>query len=274
LVNGDDGLPAEEVREWVADKHKLLCDYIQICSATRRKYIPPQGSGGAAYIDLFCGPGRAKIKGTGEFVDGGCVAAWRKSVESGSPFSRVIIGDTHRERLAAAKTRLERLGAPVEAFLGTAKDNALPVMQRSPKSGLNLAFLDPYNLGALDFEIIATLSQLQRIDMLIHVSQMDLQRNFDRNTTEDGTVFDRFAPGWRTDVDMQRSQRAGRVAFFEYWKELVAQQGVEPAKSVRLITGPGNQPLYLLLLVARHALPRRFWNTIAESNNGQGILDV
>ena len=109
LVEGDDGLLAEEVGEWIADKHELLCDYVQITTYTRKKYLPPQGRGGATYIDLFSGPGRARIKNTTEFVDGSCVAAWRKSCDSGHPFSCVIIGDADQERLEMAKERLERL---------------------------------------------------------------------------------------------------------------------------------------------------------------------
>jgi three-Cys-motif partner protein len=275
LVQADDGLPAEEVGEWVDEKHRLLRDYIQISSATRRKYLPPRGPGGAAYIDLFCGPGRAKIKSTGRFVNGGCVAAWRKSVESGAPFSRVIIGDTDEDRLAAATERLRQLNAPVDPILGPAKDTAFKAIQKAGGSGLHLAFLDPYSIGALEFQIFATLARLRHIDMIVHVSQMDLQRNFDRNTTPaDASVFDTFAPGWRTGVDIARTQKAGRVAFFEYWKDLVAKQGVEPAKTVRLITGSGNQPLYLLLLIARHELPHRFWNVVAEKDEPQGRLDL
>jgi three-Cys-motif partner protein len=273
LVQGDDGLLAEEVGEWVDDKHKLLCAYIQISSAARRKYLPPPTHrGGALYIDLFCGPGRALVKATGGFVDGGCVAAWRQSVASGAPFSLVVVGDLDKARLDAATERLRRLGAPVEPLLGAAKDTAFRAIKLAGGSGLHLAFLDPYNIEALDFQVIATLARLKRIDMLVHVSQMDLQRNFDRNTTPEASTFDLFAPGWREAVDIQQSQRAGRIAFFEYWKSLVAKQGIDPAKAVRLITGPGNIPLYLLLLAARHELPHRFWNTVAKDSDGQQTL--
>lgn len=98
LVDGDDKLPAELVGRWAKEKYSLLCRYVQISSSTRKKYLGP-GKGGAAYIDLFCGPGRAFIEDTGESIEGGAVAAWRQSQSSGSPFSRVIIGDTDEERL-------------------------------------------------------------------------------------------------------------------------------------------------------------------------------
>ena len=40
------------------DKLKIVTDYIQASSAARRRYL----NSGAAYIDVFCGPGRSKIR--------------------------------------------------------------------------------------------------------------------------------------------------------------------------------------------------------------------
>lgn len=269
LLDGDDGLPIEEVGDWITEKHNLLCRYVQISSATRKKYLPPAGNGGACYIDLFCGPGRSKIRSSGAIVDGGCVAAWKQSVESGAPFSRVILGDADQERLDAAARRLENLGAPVTKLLGNAKDTAFPAIQKAGGLGLHFAFIDPYNLESLDFSIIKTLSRLKRIDMLVHVSQMDLQRNFDRNASQDGSALDAFAPGWRSEVDISAAKRSSRQAYFDYWRGLVDRTGADTTTEIRLITGPGNQPLYLLLLAARHELAHRFWATAANSAQGK-----
>jgi three-Cys-motif partner protein len=271
LVDGDDGLPAEEVGEWVGEKHALLCDYIQISTYARKKYLPP-APGGSTFIDLYCGPGRAKIKATGEFVDGGCVAAWRKSVDSGAPFSKIIIGDMDEERLALAKERLEWLQAPVVSLLGDAATTAEMARRVCPTGALNFAFLDPYNLGALDFSVLSTLAKLYRIDVMVHVSQMDLQRNFDRNSSMDRSVLDTFAPGWRDEVDTSSSQRSARQAYFEYWKRLIQSTGIKTNAEVRLVTGPGSIPLYLLLLATRHDLAHKFWSIVAKKNDGQETL--
>lgn len=274
LVDGDDGLLVEEVGEWIADKHELLCDYIQISTYARKKYLPPDGRGGCTFIDLFCGPGRAKNKANGEFVDGGCVAAWRKSVKSGAPFTKMIIGDIDEERLALSKTRLERLGAPVTAFLGPAAATADLARRECPTGALNFSFLDPYSLGALDFSIIATLAKLYRIDVMVHVSQMDLQRNFDRNSLADRSALDTFAPGWRDEVDIASRQRTGRQSYFEYWKRLVQSTGIKTNAEIRLVTGPGNIPLYLLLLATRHDLAHKFWGIVAKKDDGQASLGL
>jgi three-Cys-motif partner protein len=253
-----------------------------IFSVTTSKFLRPRGRntsrlwgrGGAAFIDLFCGPGRARLKGARGFVDGGCVEAWRKSVTGGAPFSKVLLGDLDAERLGPARERLARLGAPVEASVGAAKDTVEIAIDKAAKHGLKFAYLDPYSLGALDFSIIARLSSLKRIDILVHVRQMDLQRNFDRNATIEKSALDTFAPGWRGIVDPMQSQKAARQAYFQYWLGLVAKLGVDANAQMKLITGPENQPLYLLLLVARHELAHKFWQAVSKKDDPQGTLGL
>jgi three-Cys-motif partner protein len=200
------------------------------------------------------------------------VGAWKQSQSSGAPFSKIIIGDNDRTRLDAAEARLKALGAPVQALYGTAAQNALPAIQKSTGNGLNFAFLDPYNLASLDFSILSTLAKLRRIDILVHVSQMDLQRNFDRNAVQDVSALDIFAPGWRTGANTERAQKSARQAYFQYWRDKVSGLGINAATDTRLVTGPGNQPLYLLLLAAKHDLAHRFWQTVAKKDDGQGSL--
>src|SRR5688572_32795654 len=65
-----DGLSVQSVGQWVLDKHHLLKQYIDATWAVRARYLPPQGNGGAAYIDLFAGPGQVRIRNTPEILDG------------------------------------------------------------------------------------------------------------------------------------------------------------------------------------------------------------
>lgn len=272
LVEGDDGLPAEVVGVWTKEKHDLLCKYVHISSSARKKYLPPDNRGGAAYIDLFCGTGRCQVEGTNEWIDGSPVAAWKRSIDCGTPFTRVVIADADETRLRACEERLRRLGAPVVATIGLAKDTASWARQRTPPHGLNFAFLDPYSLEALDFEILKELAKVKRMDMLVHVSTMDLQRNLKRNLTADDSAFDAFAPGWR-DVLQVRSQARTREDLLNYWRELVSQTGIWTSEDVRLIQGSRGQRLYWLLLAAGHDLAHRFWKSVVPKN-GQQSLDL
>jgi three-Cys-motif partner protein len=145
------------------------------------------------------------------------------------------------------------------------------VSQLNPH-GLHFAFLDPFDLATLNFDIIVTLSRLKRIDMLVHVSQMDLQRNTVSYATAQASAFDTFAPGWREKVDVAQPQQTLRQKVFEYWRDKVASLGVWPSGHMRLLTGRKNQLLYWLLLAAKHDLAHKFW-AMASNVEGQGKFD-
>src|SRR5438034_8413582 len=68
VVLDDDGLPLDEVGPWAKQKLERRRRYVDISRATRRKFV--QGTGGATYVDLFSGTGRAIIRDTAEKLDG------------------------------------------------------------------------------------------------------------------------------------------------------------------------------------------------------------
>lgn len=282
LISGDDGLPAEVVGPWVKEKHEYLCRYVDISSGPRLKFVNAQRSkikniagamytAGATYIDLFCGPGRARIGETGEYVDGGCVAAWKKSQKGNAPFSKVYIADKDINRRNAAYSRLKALGAPVIAIDGDALQAASALVQLLNPDALHFSFIDPFNLETLNFQIIEYLSRFKRMDMLIHYSRLDMQRNLDRYMANELSTFDTLAPGWREHIKTDQSPLSTRMAIFEYWKELVAKLNTKVSTDTKLITGSKNQPLYNLLLVTKHDLAKKFWK-IASNPEGQTSL--
>lgn len=270
LVDGDDGLPAEKVGVWAKEKHNYLCRYIDISRGARSRYLGA-GRAGAPYIELFSGPGRALIRDTNEWIDGSSVAAWKKSVEGGSPFSRVLIADIDQERLSAAEQRLKKLGAPVEVFLGPATETVDRIVNRLDPYGLNFAFLDPYSLGALNLNIIKALARRRRMDVLVHLSKMDLQRNLDGNIGSQISAFDAFAPGWRDIIDVEQAQRGIRIELIDFWKTLVAEVRLDASAEMKLLKGRQQQHLYWLLLLASHKLPHSLWKTAANTEK-QGEL--
>jgi len=270
LIDGDDGLPAEDVGAWTKEKHDYLCRYIDISRGVRAGWTTP-GKAGATFIDPFCGPGRCKVRETGEWIDGGVVAAWKKSCSGGAPFTHVYIGDLDVQRRQAAASRLRQLGAPVIEIDGAAAQAIQGIVPSLNPYGLHFAFLDPFDLAALDFSIISALSKLTRIDILVHVSQMDLQRNLVSNATSEESAFDVFAPGWRNKVSIAQAQQGLRQQVFQFWRDQVASLGVWPSTEMRLITGSKNQPLYWLLLAAKHELAHKFWAT-ASNVEGQRKL--
>lgn len=271
IIQGDDGLIAEEVGPHAKQKHDYLRRYLDISKSARKRFL--DGPGGATYLDLYCSTGRARIKTTGEWIDGSSIAAWKISQASNTPFSKVYVADADDERRAATVERLRRLGAPVKELQGVAVDAAKALVDLVNPYGLHFAFLDPYSLGALDFSILEALSRLKRMDILIHVSAMDLQRNLVHNIYKEESEWDRFAPGWRRHLPTNAPQREMRRHVFDYWRNQVADLGVSPGKDsdVKMITGSQGQYLYWLLLAAKHDLALKFW-TIASNPEGQGTL--
>jgi hypothetical protein len=74
---------------------------------------------------------------------------------------------------------------------------------RYPVKGLS----SQLNLAQLPFSIIEKMLRVKRMDMIIHVSLQDLQRNLDKHSRVGGTL-DIFAPGWREAVDVNQSTAA------------------------------------------------------------------
>jgi three-Cys-motif partner protein len=136
-------------------------------------------------------------------------------------------------------------------------------------SGLHFAFLDPYNLDDLSFDIIEKLSRFRHMDMLVHVSVQDLQRNLDRYSVQGG-VFDRFAPGWRRKVDPRQAIAPFRAGLLEYWLGEIRKLGTMPAHGA-LIVGSKNQRLYWLMFVAAHDLPQKLWAAVRDPGGQQNM---
>ena len=241
---GDDGLIVEKVGAWAKTKHRLLTDYIQASGGARSSYNQRSG---AAYIDVFCGPGRSIIRDMDEYIDGSPVAAFKQGQASPGAFSSIEISDMDAELLDAAQTRLKKLNAPGVPAPGPAIAAMQQIIQRVHPGGLHFAFLDPHNLGALSFDLFKVLTKLKRVDILVHVSIADLRRNVDLYTDKQ---FDSFTPGWSNAIDHKNmSKTTLRSAVLNYWYDQVAGLGLTKAKHSEEMRGPGNQRLYWLKFV-------------------------
>jgi three-Cys-motif partner protein len=260
-TQGDDGLIVEKVGSWAVEKLKLVTDYVYASGGARKDYLGT----GAAYIDPFCGSGRSLIRGTTTFIDGSPVAAFKRALQSPGRFTSINISDSDEELLAVATNRLTALGAPVHPIPGPASEAMPKIVQSLDRYGLHLAFLDPYNLGALSFDLFKELAKLKRIDVIAHVSVSDLQRNAARYTDEDYDQFDKFAPGWRSNVSTDTNKATCRAAILKYWSDKVTALGLPQAKRWELIRGDQGQRLYWLILLARHPLAHGLWTKVSSA---------
>lgn len=263
-----DGMNAMVVGSWSQQKHEILTDYIVASRLARAKWEE------ACYIDVFCGPGRVVERGTNIFRDGGAIAAWKAScVGHGRPFTTMYIGDLDQQSVSVCQQRLARLGASAQSFNGTAKETVHEIVSRLPR-GLHLAFLDPFNAEHLDFEIIRTLSRQRSMDILVHFSVMDIQRNIDLEAASSGTRLERVAPGWREAVDLKHLPKNAFVnAFLEHWKSTVLKEAhMTTAEKMPLMKNSKSGPLYRLILLQRHNLAKKLWNDVGKEDKKQKTL--
>jgi len=268
-IDPDDGLPREIVGPWSLEKHERLRRYVDISGVGVRKGWLKNGTAGATYIDLFSGPGRVRVKTTGQVCDGGPLVAWRQSLDSNAPFTKMFVSDAHPALSAAAAARLRAAGAPVVDLVGEAASTVDAVIKQLNPHGLHFAFLDPFKLGVLPFEIINKLSKLQSMDILVHISAHDINRNLRRYIKRADSPIDLFAPNWRTHAgDLERSADQIRGKILEHWRNLLRSIDMDTAEVHELVTGESRQPLYWLAFVARHPRAHDFWEKIRGIDKG------
>jgi three-Cys-motif partner protein len=278
MVDPEDGLPvAEDVGEWALEKHERLRKYVDISRAVRRMYTvkPKRGEylGGATYIDLFCGPGRARLRRSGPIIDGSPLVAYKSAVLGGYPFSEIHVADIDGSSCDAAVKRITAIGGHAFGYPGIAEETASAIISKLNPDGLHFAFLDPYDLEGLSFEVISQLAKLKSIDLLLHVSMQDLQRNLARYEAENPSRLDAFAPGWRQAVDTKQSIQPFRASLLLYWQTLMQKLGFMHPRGVEKVTGSKNQRLYWLVFLSKRKIANDFWDKI-RNISGQGDLLV
>jgi three-Cys-motif partner protein len=166
------------------------------------------------------------------------------------------------QKSSAVDARIRALGGTPICYSDPADVAVDKIVAAVNPSGLHFAFLDPYNLEGLSFDIIRKLSKL-KVDMLIHVSVQDLQRNLD-DYSKQGGVFDTFAPGWKAHVNPNQAINSFRAALMKYWMGEIRKLGTMPAKGVELIVGSKGQRLYWLVFVSGHDHARKLWEAIRD----------
>ncbi len=263
-MDPDDGLVRAIVGPWADEKHKRLRHYIDISRAARRKF-----QGNSTYIDLYAGSGRARIRDTEHVIDGSPVVAIAEAGRS-DPFGHVHLADYDAANVAACTARLGQLTAPaLSTYVGKAEVTVREVAARLSPSGLHLAFLDPFSIEAMPFSILETLAGFERMDLIIHVSVMDLQRNVKRLMANG--KLSAFAPGWEAAVNPHVRNSTAVVEVMRYWQTLIGRLGLKVSHQVERVAGKRNQPLYWLVLAGRHPLADQFWGQVSNVTS-QGRL--
>src|SRR5699024_3896240 len=108
------------------EKHIRLRRYVDITHGTRAKFTRTQ----ATYVDLYCGPGRAHVKETGNIEDGSALIAADEAAQH-VLFTQLHVGDIDAANVDACAKRLKaRHVAGVCAHVGDAATTAQEVVRK------------------------------------------------------------------------------------------------------------------------------------------------
>lgn len=261
--------PIDVVGDWVVDKHSTLCKYIEICQYVRRKFT----RAGATYIDLYSGAGKARIQGSKLIIDGSPLAAAKQARDTNSGFRKIYIADSEWIKVDACRSRLSDEDFDVEAVHGPSEQTVLEIVSRLHPDAFHFAFLDPFSIE-LPFSVIEALAQLRSVDMLVHISDMDLKRNVENEHIDAKRQrLDRFCPGWRDALDLKQPKRDLANAVLNLWKSKVDGLGLKRPAEIRSISAGRQSRIYHLVLLSQNdSLSKKFWNAVIKSENQNLLL--
>jgi three-Cys-motif partner protein len=223
-----------------------------------------------AYIGLYAGPGRARLAGSGTFVETSAMGALRLA----HPFTKYIFVVDDPRCIEALRHLTAAIGpgrdvSLIQKDVEEAVPDILAAMPRfSRERGLlSFCFIDPFS-AALDFDVIRQLGSRYKMDFLILLMLgRDIRTNFGRYLADPddrriGALID--DPHWREEW-IARKLRPRDVVPFIYDKFDVAMRriGYEPARreDAHPVRVAGKRVLlYSLVLYSKDELARRLWS--------------
>lgn len=256
---GPDGRAVQCVGVWATDKHHYLRQYIGATRAVRAKFLG-QGKGGAAFIDIFAGPGLVRVRDTGEINEGSPLIAFQHRE---APFSKLIFCDRDAENVRALRARTVSDPARVKVLSGDSNANIDQIAAEIPDYGLNVALVDPFGLSALKFRTLERLARFQRMDLIIHFPSGDIKRNVKENESTRRWLTE--ALGTESWVSRFTSMKdVGRL--IDLFKEQLSSLGYgsesvpsEPIKNNQ------NLPLYYLVYASKNERGDAIWKSITKN---------
>ncbi|HTX92085.1 MAG TPA: three-Cys-motif partner protein TcmP [Anaerolineales bacterium] len=273
LLPQDDGLSTREFNKWTAEKVDYLRRYIYMFGVSMKNMKLRRRS----FIDLFCGTGKFKIEGSSNYYLGSSLIALTAEV----PFTHYYFSDSNAENVEILQKRSASLDFQKKFMVGDSNklvrdivDELLTVDKKYIPGvwpSLNLAFLDPDGLE-LEWQTVATLASVNRMDLIIHYSQGGLTRNLSKFFAAEGeTLIDRFFGDteWREIYAHHRDKPEGVHRYLiDHYKEKLQSLGYKEIKeegwTEPLLRNRRRVPLYRLLFASKHELGNEFWKTVTE----------
>ncbi|MEW5744647.1 MAG: three-Cys-motif partner protein TcmP [Nitrospirota bacterium] len=270
----DDDLITPEVGLWAEFKYRLVWNYAKMFSSSMKSKWDAR-----VYIDLYAGPGRARLEKTMTIVP----ASPLLSLNIADRFDRYIFCESDSMKIEALKKRVVRdyAGIDIRFVEDDVNSNIEKVISQLPAHRkdfrvLSFCFVDPYSIRNLNFQTIQQLSEKYMDFLVLIPSGMDANRNIDAYyMQESSTAIEYFtgSPNWR---DEWRAQRGRWDTFGSYFADLFGRQmkalgyiydGIADMELVRSVDK--NLPLYHLAFFSRNRLGQKFWKEARRYSDDQ-----
>jgi three-Cys-motif partner protein len=264
----EDGLELRPSGGWAIEKLDYLRRYIDVFETSMRDKWAHR-----AYVDLFSGPGKCVDRKTGEIFLGSPLVA----LTTRYPFTEYWFADNDQTSIEALSLRyaVSPYADRVSCIKGDSREEVTNIVSRLREvPSLNLAFLDPEGLE-LEWGIVESLAEVERMDLIIHYPQMGLNRLmpvvFDSETPNEvdsyfgGSdwkgIYNRFRRREESFLHRQLMDHyKNNLSSLGYQETLRDDEvGLEPLMSNEL-----RAPLYRLLFASKHRLGIDFWRKITS----------
>lgn len=284
LLPEEDGLPTRVSGAWAKDKLFYLQKYVNTFETSMRGKPWRR----RIYIDLFSGPGKCLIQTNNEFLLGSPLI----SLTTDHPFTDYFFVDVESKNKEALETRSKGTKVSqdrIRCWVGDANKKVFEIVSEIKKideeylvgtwSSLNLAFLDPEGFE-LEWNTVAELAKVSKMDLIIHYSQQGVKRMADRAlASKKETAIDKFFGDteWRKVYAKCKDDPTGiHRPLIDYYKSKLKDLGYEEVKDDEevwvepLMKNRKNAPLYRLLFASKSQLGLKFWKDVTKvSANGQ-----
>lgn len=264
---GDDGQPVQSVGAWARKKHDRLRGYLSATRKVRANYIPQgPGKGGAAFVDLFAGPGRARVFDCPSIEPGSALIAMQHDA---APFSHLIFCDEDPDNAKALRARTEN-DSRVTVIEGDCNERIDEIIKLVPTYGLNLAFFDPFGAKTFHWKTLEALAKVRRMDLLMHFPTLAIKRNYGNPSSPrfGEEVIDQMLgmTEWRQRVP----GASDAVELIEVLLERLATLGYVDMKTRTLpVRNDQGGLLYHLVFASKHERGAEIWNSLATHDGPQ-----
>jgi three-Cys-motif partner protein len=274
----DDGLAMLDAGPWTEEKYRSLFDYIEIFATGMKEKWQKR-----VYIDLYSGPGCARIRSAKRILKGSPLLALSVS----NPFDKFIFCELSDQSLSALQKRVEARYPNVDVSYvpGDCNRNVAEILSAIPMhSGqqkvLSFCFVDPFSLE-LQFETIKLLATKFMDFLVLLALDMDANRNVENYLRTSNKKIDMFlgVSDWRerwSTYKVNVSDSFQRFLAEDFEKQMLSLGYAKSTKgnTIQIRTQDQNLPLYHLAFFSRHQRGYDFWNKARRSSLNPSLFDV